>query len=329
MKTPGKANPGETRPGEIKPDEVKKIAVIGAGLMGHGIALEFAAYGRSVSIHDKSEELLGEAMQRARVGLVVLARAGRISEDDVEVSLARIRACSELSNAVRDADLVIEAVSEDLELKKAIFAKIDSNAPAHAILISNTSTFLPSAVASATQRPRQVAVVHYYNPPHLLPGVEVVKGRETSESTVALLMELYSSIGKKPALVQKEIQGFIGNRLQVALLREAMSLVENGYATAEQIDEVVRTSFGRRLSVAGPFELRELVGLDLGLAVSEQIIPTLANDRELPSVLLEKIGLGDLGVKTGRGFYEWTPESVEHWRKNMADALLDMASRDQ
>ncbi|MDP6667826.1 MAG: 3-hydroxyacyl-CoA dehydrogenase family protein [Dehalococcoidia bacterium] len=311
------------------PADIKKIAVIGAGLMGHGIALEFAAYGRSVSLHDVSEELLGAAMERARAGLAVLARAGRITDDEVATALARITASGELGEAVANADLVIEAVTERLELKKAIFEQIDTHAPAHAILVSNTSTFLPGALASATKRPRQVAVVHYYNPPHLLPGVEVVKGRETAESTINLLMALYQSIGKKPALVRKEIQGFIGNRLQVALLREAMSLVENGYATPEQIDEIVRTSFGRRLSVAGPFELRELVGLDLGLAVSEQIVPTLANDRVLPPVLLDKIESGDLGVKTGKGFYDWTPESIEKWRANMADALLDMASRDR
>ena len=308
--------------------KIKNVAVIGAGLMGHGIALEFAAYGRSVAIHDRSEEVLLNAMQRARVGLLDLARAGRIPEDEVEASLARIGANGDLGEAVRNADLVIEAVSENLDLKKTIFKNIDANAPSHAILVSNTSTFLPSAVAAATKRPSQVAVVHYFNPPHLLPGVEIVKGPETSDPTAELLVGLYRSVGKKPALVQKEVQGFIGNRLQMALFREALSLVQNGYATAEQIDEVVRTSFGRRLSVAGPIELRELIGLDLALAISEQTIPTLANDRTLPRVLLEKIESGNLGAKTGKGFYEWTPESVESWRKNMADALLDMTRRD-
>ena len=309
--------------------EIKKVAVVGAGLMGHGIALEFAAHGRLVSIHDRSEEALLSALQHARVGLLALAQAGRISDDEVESSLARISASGELGEAVRDADLVVEAVSENLDLKKMVFENIDASAPAHAILVSNTSTFLPSALASATSRPTRVAIAHYYNPPHLLPGVEIVKGPETSDSTAELLMDLYRSIGKKPALVQKEIQGFIGNRLQVALFREALSLVQNGYATAEQIDEVVRTSFGRRLSVAGPIELRELIGLELALAISEQTTPTLANDRVLPPVLLEKIESGDLGVKTGKGFYEWTPASVESWRKNMADGLLDMISRDR
>ena len=315
--------------GGARPGDIKKVAVIGAGLMGHGIALEFAAYGRTVSIHDRSEDALLEAMRGARVGLLALARAGRISEDEVEGSLGRIRSSGELGEAVEDADLVIEAVSEELELKKTIFAQVDKAAPDHTVIVSNTSTFLPSALASATERPPKVAVVHYFNPPHLLPGVEVVKGPETSEPTVELLLDLYRSIGKKPALVRKEIQGFIGNRLQMALFREALSLVQNGYATADQIDEVVRTSFGRRLSVAGPFELRELIGLDLALAVGEQTIPTLANDRVLPPVLVDMVESGDLGVKSGKGFYEWTPDTVERWRKSMADALLDMARRDR
>ena len=318
----------KTRSG-ARPGDIKKVAVIGAGLMGHGIALEFAAYGRTVSIHDRSGEVLVEAMRRARVGLLALVRSGRISGDGVEGSLGRIRPSGELAEAVQDADLVIEAVSEELELKKTIFRQIDATAPARAVIVSNTSTFLPSALASATKRPTQVAVVHYFNPPHLLPGVEVVKGPETSDSTVELLLDLYRSIGKKPALVRKEIQGFIGNRLQMAMFREALSLVQNGYATAEQIDEVVRTSFGRRLSVAGPFELRELIGLDLALAVGEQTIPTLANDRVLPPVLVDMVASGDLGVKTGKGFYEWTPDTVESWRERMADALLDMARRDR
>ena len=313
----------------IRPGDINRVAVIGAGLMGHGIALEFAAYGRSVSIHDRSEAVLHDAIPRARVGLLALVQAGRISGDEVDSSLARISASSELGDAVRDADLVIETVSENLELKKSIFRQIDADAPSHAILVSNTSTFLPSALALATTRPSQVAVVHYVNPPHLLPGVEVVKGPETSDSTIELLLVLLRSIGKKPTLIQKEIQGFISNRLQMALFREALSLVQNGYATAEQIDAVVRTSFGRRLSVAGPFELRELIGLDLSLAIGEQTISTLANDRELPPVLLEKVRSGNLGVKTGKGFFEWTPESAERWRKNMADALIEMASRDR
>ena len=154
-------------------------------------------------------------------------------------------------------------------------------------------------------------------------------GPETSEENTNLLFNLYRSIGKKPAIVRKEIQGFIGNRLQVALVREAMSLVGKGIVTAAQIDEVVRSSFGRQLSAAGLFELTDATGLDAALALGEQLLPKMANERKLPQVLLEKIEAGYLGVKTGRGFYDWTPASADAWRKNMADSLLQMARRER
>jgi 3-hydroxyacyl-CoA dehydrogenase len=268
-------------------------------------------------------------MQRARVGLLAMAQSDRITDGEIDSALMRITTTTDLAESVRKADLVIEAVSEDLDLKRSIFRQIDTSAPQQAILASNTSTFLPGAIASATSRPEQVAGTHYYNPPHLLPGVEIIMGPETSEENTNLLFNLYRSIGKKPAIVRKEIQGFIGNRLQVALVREAMSLVGKGIVTAAQIDEVVRSSFGRQLSAAGLFELTDATGLDAALALGEQLLPKMANERKLPQVLLEKIEAGYLGVKTGRGFYDWTPASADAWRKNMADSLLQMARRER
>ncbi|MEC9292872.1 MAG: 3-hydroxyacyl-CoA dehydrogenase family protein [Chloroflexota bacterium] len=311
------------------PDDIKRIAVLGAGLMGHGIALELAAHHRFVHIYDVSEQLLDKALNRCRVGLKALNQADLISFEEIETSISRISTSLDLSETVEDTDLVIEAVSENLDLKRTLFRKVDKIAPDNTVLVSNTSTFLPSALAVATQRPRQIAGVHYYNPPHLLPGVEIIKGPETSDDTIELLTDFYSSIGKRPALIHKEIQGFIGNRLQVALLREAMSIVRGGHATAPEIDQVVRSRMGKLLSVAGPFELADIQGLDSVLAVAESEFPLLAKDRSLPGVLMDKIHVGDLGVKTGRGFYEWTAESIEAWRKNMADSLIDMATRDR
>ena len=311
------------------PHDIKRVAVLGAGLMGHGIALELAAHRRLVCLHDVSEQLLDTAIAHARVGLKALHQAGLISFDEIEASISRISTSLDLSETVEGTDLVIEAVSENLELKHSLFDKVDRIAPAHAVLVSNTSTFLPSALAAATQRPLQFAGVHYYNPPHLLPGVEIIKGPETSDATVQLLTGFYQMIGKRPALISKETQGFIGNRLQVALLREAMSIIRDGHATANEIDQIVRSGIGKLLSIAGPFELADNEGLDSVLALAEREFPLLANDRSLPSVLTDKIHAGDLGVKTGRGFYDWTVESVEAWRKNMADSLIQMATQDR
>jgi 3-hydroxybutyryl-CoA dehydrogenase len=307
---------------------INHVAVIGAGLMGHGIALEFAAAGYEVAFTDQTRGVLDSALARARNGLELLAGAGRVAPRDIEAVLLRMSPKLGLRSAVKDADLVVEAVSEDLDLKRRVFAELDAEAPARAILLSNTSTYLPGALAAVTGRPDRVAVAHYFNPPHLLPVVELVRGPQTSAETVAAVHGMYLRMGKRPAVVQKECLGFIGNRLQFAMFREALSLVQSGAATAPEIDEIVRNSFGRRLSVAGPFELRELIGLDLAARIGAVITPTLDNFTEVPPVLAGKVHKGELGTKTGRGFYSWTPESAEALRLRIGRGLIEMAKWD-
>jgi 3-hydroxybutyryl-CoA dehydrogenase len=295
----------------------QNVAVIGAGLLGHGIALELAAHGKRVFLNDVSDDLLSDAISRARVGLNALVSVGRISEDQIEQALARISTSTDLGESVRSADLVIEAASENLELKKKIFAEVDASAPGHAVLASNSSTFVPSAYGSVTKRTSHVVGIHYFNPPHLLPGIEIITGPDTSSEVVNLVKEEFEAIGKKPAVVRTEIQGFISNRLQVALLRESMATVENGEAAASEIDEIVCSGFGPKFAEIGVFG--SVSHSDMSDLFSE-----LNNDQELPQLLLNKIESGDLGAKTGKGFYEWTPESVETWRANMANSLLHM-----
>ncbi|MEX0761563.1 MAG: 3-hydroxyacyl-CoA dehydrogenase family protein [Dehalococcoidia bacterium] len=307
---------------------VKNIAVIGAGLMGHGIALEFASAGYHVRINDRSPELLEAALERARTGMDALAKAGRIGTSEVEPALARLHTCADLAEAAQDADVVVEAVFENLALKQEIFAALDRVAPAHAILLSNTSTYLPSALASATKRPDRVAVAHYFNPPHLLPIVELVRGPETSDETMETARDLLVRAGKKPAIVNREILGFIGNRLQNALFREALALVQNGVATAEDVDTVVKYGFGRRLAVAGPFEVWEQIGWDLVSVIAGELFRDIEDTKDLPRVLTEKVESGDLGTKTGRGFYEWPEGAAEALRQRMAKALMEMSRWD-
>ncbi|MDA1296767.1 MAG: 3-hydroxyacyl-CoA dehydrogenase family protein [Chloroflexi bacterium] len=325
--TPSETQSGDNLPSRAsqRSDPSRKITIVGAGLMGHGIALEFAAHGHTVTINDVSEQLLETAFERCEQGLRLLASAGRISPAEIAPALSRISASADLATAVADADLVIEATSEDFALKRRIFAELDRLCPPHTILLSNTSTFLPSAIGEDTDRADQIAGGHYFNPGYLLPGVEVIRGPQTSQETIDTVVTLLESIGKRPVVVRQEIQGFIVNRLQAAMFREALHIVGAGVATAPEIDEVVRSSFGRRLSVAGTFELRELIGLDLALDISRQIIPSLDNSRTIPAVLSDMVRARDLGTKTGRGFYDWTPETAEALRLRIATALADMA----
>ena len=306
-------------------NDIQRIAVVGAGLMGHGIALELAAHGFTVQLHDRDQAQL----DRARDGIAMAWRAWSKSSvsrsDDAAAAPARITMGRDLRAAVTGTDLVIEAVSEDLEVKRSLFRDLDTWAPPHAILASNTSTFMPSLLAAATERPQQVIVTHYFNPPYLLPLVELVRGDQTSDETVETLRALYQSIGKSPAVVQREAPGFVGNRLQMALLREALAIVDAGIASPRDVDTIIRTSFGRRLAVAGVFEVFEAAGWDLTLTVAEQLFPAIDRSPEPPVSLRQKVARGELGLKSGQGFYAWTPDEAAALRKRIADGLAAIA----
>jgi len=304
--------------------EVKKIAVIGAGLLGHGIAQEFAMAGYDVSLHDLSEEILVQAKVNMARNLRTLAEEGLVDGAQAESVPERVCTSTDLAEVVRDADFVIEAVSENLELKQKIFSQLDKLCQDHTILASNSSTFMPSSLSSATSRPDKVVVTHYFNPPYLVPAVEVVRHEGTSDETFDTAFDLLESIGKKPVRVQKEALGFIGNRLQAALVRECFSLVEKGIASAEDIDALVRYGLGRRLSVAGPLEIADVAGLDIYSALTSYILPDLDDSTTPPKAMAESVDRGDLGVKTGQGTYAWTDDSSEEVRQRIARALIEI-----
>ncbi len=306
-------------------DDIKHIGVVGAGLMGHGIAQEFALAGYEVHLNDLTEEKLQQALEDIQANLQRLMGFGLVTQDQAEFTPARIHTSTELGEVAADTDLVVEAVFEDLELKQQLFQQLDTLCPERTILASNTSTLMPSLLASATERPDRVLVTHYYNPPYLVPLVEVVRGPETSDEVVETVDVLLTRVGKTPAIVQKEAPGFIGNRLQVALFREALSIVERGIATPRDVDIVVRNGPGRRWAAAGPFEIWGIAGWDLVCALWPYLSPDLESSTEVPSLLREKVERGELGSKTGKGFYEWTPESAEALRRRIARALIEIA----
>jgi 3-hydroxybutyryl-CoA dehydrogenase len=296
-----------------------KIAVIGAGLMGHGIAQVFAVAGHEVTIFDAVTASLDSAQARISANLQELG--------DDPAAIEHVRPVADLADAVRKADYVVEAVSEDLPLKQKLFAEIERHVRADTILASNTSVIPITAIMGGLVRRERALGTHWWNPPFLVPLVEVIETQWTSPSVVAWTMALHAAAGKKPAHVKKDVPGFIGNRLQHALWREAVSLVERGICDAETVDTVIKAAFGRRLAVLGPLENADLVGTDLTLAIHKTVLADI-DSRPGPSPYLEKlVAEGKLGFKSGEGFRTWPPEQqaalraklVAHLKKARAD----------
>ena len=309
---------------------IKKISVIGPGMMGHAIAQEFAAGGYEVMLCGRSEERLQEAMTKIEGSLVELAQWEIISENDVAPSLKRLQTTTDLTVAGSFADLIVEAIVEELEIKNKLFSKLDTIAPDRTIFASNTSSILPSVLAAATRRPDRFLVAHYFNPPYLMPLVEIVRGNETSDATVEVVYNLMKSMGKNPIICQKEAPGFIVNRLQLVLWREAFNIVQKGIASPQDVDLAVKNSFGRRMGMVGPFELYEYIdGYDLTLQCEKYMLPDMDTSKKSYPLLLEKVEKGELGAKTGKGFYEWTPEFTEAWRQKVLKGLVAYAKADK
>ena len=288
--------------------------------MGHGIALTFSLSGHNVQVQDPIPEALNALHDRVIASLEVM---GVKSAERSEV-LKRITIETNLSNAVSDAELVIEAAPEKLDLKKQIFNEIELVAPENCLLASNTSVIQISKIMGDLKLKNRAVGTHWWNPPHLIPLVEVIKTRWTDEETMDKMMEILSKIGKTPVRVEKDVPGFIGNRLQSALWREAISLVENGICDAASVDTVVKASFGRRLAVLGPLENADLVGTDLTLDIHNQVLFDLEK-RAGPSPYLEKlVAEQKLGMKSGTGFQNWTKDQIEETRVRLAAHLIKL-----
>jgi 3-hydroxybutyryl-CoA dehydrogenase len=281
------------------------MAVVGAGVMGHGIAQTFALAGCRVYLYDVEQEVLDHALRGMGSNLETFAEEGLIRDLEVEEILSRVNPTLDLEEAVTRVDFVVEAAPEDMALKAELFRRMGEAAPAHAVLASNTSMLPISGFgANARGRHRQV-ITHWFNPPHIVPVVEVVRGEETSEKTLAFTMAVLEAVGKRPVRVEKEIPGFLVNRIQTAMFREVLSLLEQGVASVEDLDRAVKGSFGLRLGVIGVLETMDMAGLDLMLKGTSHLYRFIDNAREAQQVLREKVERGDLGVKTGRGFYDY------------------------
>jgi 3-hydroxybutyryl-CoA dehydrogenase len=289
------------------------IAIIGGGLMGHGIAQVFARAGHPVRVHDPVEEVLSTLAERIRRNLSDLGQ---------DITAVDCVSChSSVAEAVAEADVVFEAGPEDLGIKRQIFAAIEAAVPAGAILASNTSVIPITQIMSGLKVGERALGTHWWNPPYLVPLVEVIKTPFTAGAAVAAMTALLEAVGKTPVIVEKDVPGFVGNRLQHALWREAMSLVENGVCDAQTVDTVVKASFGRRLAVLGPLENADLVGLDLTEAIHRTVLPDLDRTPGPLPILGRLIAAGKMGMKSGEGFQRWTPARQAALRKRVLEYL--------
>ena len=300
-------------------DDIKKIGVVGSGLMGHGIALSFAVGGYPVVMNDLNDEILKKAVAAIRSDLETFAEEGIISESEIGEVLSRITTTSDIAELARGVDYVVEAVAEKVDVKIDVFNKLDKFCPPHTILVSNTSSLTLGSFTTDVKRKDKVAITHYFNPPHIVPCVEVVKGAGTSDETIDITYALLEKVKKLPVKINKELPGYLVNRIQLAMLREVWALKEQGVASARDIDRAVKGSFGFRLSSCGPLTTFDFVDPALLCEVASNLFPVI-DDRHTPPQWLKEVSKPAEG-KPG-GILGYTREELNELAKKRDKEFL-------
>lgn len=309
----------------MKADSIHTIAVLGLGTMGHGIAHVFAAAGYQVRGFDDVAAARDSLHARSRTNMKQMADAGVLKESIIEPALKRMKVFASVDEAVTGADFVLEAVREDLPTKQALFPYIEKLVSPRTILASNTSTFPMTKIAARVKKPGRCIVMHWMNPPHLVPLVEIVSGKKTNAATVATTIDLTRRLNKVPVHVRKEVPGFIINRVQVAMYREVYDLLANGVATAEDIDTAISSSMGFRLAAIGPLQVADFGGLDVWRKVINEVVPKIRGDAKVPKLLTQLVAKGHYGPKTGQGIFKYTPETIAAKRADRDRKFLALA----
>ncbi|SRR5579864_3271723 len=302
----------------------RTAAVVGTGMMGPGIAGALALGGVSTTILSRTEESAAKGLDTARAQLRILAENALVEMIAVREAFERLSASTAFDRTVGNADLVIESAPENMELKQRMFSRMDSLAEKSAVLASNTSGLSITAIASRCRHPERVLTTHFWNPPHLMPLVEIVQGEKTSAAIAQSVRELLAACGKVPVLVKRDRPGQLGNRLQMALVREAAYIVEEGIADVEDVDLVAKNGFGLRMPAYGIFEHQDAVGLDMGLSIVDYVAQDLYNLPKAPNFYRAKVAHGDLGAKTGKGFYDWSKKSIAEVKAARDQFVIDV-----
>ncbi|MBK7928358.1 MAG: 3-hydroxyacyl-CoA dehydrogenase family protein [Bryobacterales bacterium] len=300
-----------------------RAAVIGTGMMGPGIALTLALGGVWARIISRSEATAREGLAKAHAQLGILEAHGLVTPEQSAFARESLTSGDDLEDSARHADLIIESAPEDMAFKQSLFAQLDTLAPPETILASNTSGLSITEIASQCAHPERVMTSHFWNPPHIMPLVEIVRGEKTDPALAEQLRTLLTQCGKAVVMVKKDRPGQLGNRLQMALWREAVYIAQEGIADVEDIDMAAKLGFGLRLPVYGMFEHADMVGLPLANAVMTNAARDLYNLPSPPVLISQKIEAGETGVSTGRGFYDWTKRDATAVRERRDAFVLD------
>ncbi|MHA0852490.1 3-hydroxyacyl-CoA dehydrogenase family protein [Serratia nematodiphila] len=295
-------------------------AVLGAGLMGVGIATHFIRHGHEVLLYDPDPQRLEEAPAVASGILAELSDVGQFDNDERDAALARLRVTGDL-NAVAHARLLIEAIPERLELKHALYEQLEGLIADDAVIASNTSGLPPDELAARMTHPQRLLIVHFWHPPHLIPLVEIVPGSATEPRHLAAVQALLGEMDLEAVLLERAAPGFVGNRLQFAVLREALHIVHSGIASAEVVDQVMRASLGRRYAMVGPLEAADMTGLPTVADITRHLFPELATGDEMMALVEQRLQRSDTGQRSGQGFYLWDEARRERIQRRRAHQL--------
>ncbi|MER5116000.1 3-hydroxyacyl-CoA dehydrogenase family protein [Serratia marcescens] len=295
-------------------------AVLGAGLMGVGIATHFIRHGHEVLLYDPDPQRLAEAPAVASGILAELSDVGQFDNDERDAALARLRVTGDLNEVAR-ARLLIEAIPERLELKHALYEQLEGLIADDAVIASNTSGLPPDELAARMTHPQRLLIAHFWHPPHLIPLVEIVPGSATEPRHLAAVQALLGEMDLEAVLLERAAPGFVGNRLQFAVLREALHIVHSGIASAEVVDQVMRASLGRRYAMVGPLEAADMTGLATVADIARHLFPELATGDEMMALVEQRLQRGDSGQRSGRGFYLWDEARRERIQRRRAHQL--------
>lgn len=306
-----------------KVEDIKKVAIVGAGLMGYGIGVDFARAGYETWMFNTREETSRTAMARAKDALSLFVEADILSADEAGAAYARLHPTTDMAAAAENADYISESALESLSLKRQIFADLDRLCPATCILTTNSSNFTTTSIMKDNdiRHPERCCVVHYFQPPHLLPLVEVVGGENTARETIDKTRNILSGMQKKVVIIPVEVPGHAGNRIQGAIGREIRHLVDNNICTPEMVDDIIMYSFGRRMANTGWFIRNDLIGLDFMYNAAKSA------GAEPWAPFKERVERGELGMKSGKGFYDW-PDFGKAMERRQSLDLLRFLKRD-